>query len=167
MRSRPVVPNVAIAGPRELGYDMTYAVIDTNVFVAAFLSRRDDSATVRIMRALGAGGFVPLYNAEILDEYREVLSRPKSRIASEVVDALLWKVQELGKPSERMPSAEEFPDEDDRVFYEVTLCHVERGAKLVTGNARHYPQKPFVITASEFVGILGEKGSRTGDVGRG
>lgn len=133
---------------------MIYAVIDTNVFVAAFLSRHDDSATVRIMRALGSGGFVPLYSREILQEYRDVLSRPKFRIAPEVVDALVAKVQELGESSERLFSGESFPDEDDRVFYEVTLSHVDQGAMLVTGNARHYPRKPFVVTAAEFADIL-------------
>ena len=49
---------------------MIYAVIDTNVFVSSFLTRHDDAATLRIVRAIGSGLLVPLYNDEILAEYR-------------------------------------------------------------------------------------------------
>ena len=45
---------------------MIYAVIDTNVFVSSFLTRHDDAATLRVVRAMGTGSFVPLYNDEIL-----------------------------------------------------------------------------------------------------
>lgn len=45
------------------------AVIDTNVFVSSFLTRHDDAATLRVVRAMGAGSFVPLYNEDVLAEY--------------------------------------------------------------------------------------------------
>ena len=44
------------------------------------------------------------------------------------------------------------PDEDDRVFYEVTLS--KDGAKLVTGNAKHFPKSERVVTPVEFLEIL-------------
>lgn len=57
-----------------MGY---YVVIDTNVFVSALLSSRDDSATVQIISKMIQGEIVPVYSDEIMSEYREVLARKK------------------------------------------------------------------------------------------
>jgi len=134
---------------------MIYAVIDTNVFVSSFLTRHDDAATLRVVRAIGSGLFMPLYNDDILSEYREVLSRGKFGIASDVVDALIEKVREIGRAADPVPSGNDFLDEEDRVFYEVVLSHAEDGAKLVTGNPRHFPDDPIVISAVQFCEIIG------------
>ena len=56
---------------------MIYAVIDTNVLVSALLSRHPDAATVQVVSAISKSAFRPLYNKEILAEYREVLNRQK------------------------------------------------------------------------------------------
>lgn len=53
------------------------AVVDKNVLVAALLSKRDDSATVRVIRAMISGEFIPLYHEDILAEYEDVLHRKK------------------------------------------------------------------------------------------
>ena len=45
-----------------------------------------------------------------------------------------------------------FPDPKDVVFYEVTLSKDD--AYLVTGNIKHFPKKPFVVTPAEMVAIL-------------
>ena len=42
---------------------MIYAVIDTNVFVSALLSRHPDSATVQVVNALLKHGICPLYRS--------------------------------------------------------------------------------------------------------
>ena len=134
---------------------MTYAVIDTNVFVASFLTRHDDAATVRIVRAMGSGVFTLLYNDEIIEEYREVLSRAKFGIAPAIVGAVVDRIRRTGKSVERIPFENEFADEDDRVFYEVALSRKEQGSKLVTGNARHYPREPLVVSPREFCELIG------------
>lgn len=54
-----------------------YAVIDTNVFISALLSKNSDAATVKVLRAILDGRIVPLYHNEILAEYDEVLHRKK------------------------------------------------------------------------------------------
>lgn len=46
----------------------------------------------------------------------------------------------------------EMPDEDDRVFYEV--CLSKEDSFLVTGNLKHFPKEPQVITAAEMMEIL-------------
>ena len=43
-----------------------YAVIDTNVFISALLSKRADAATVRVLDAMFGGKIVPLYHGDIL-----------------------------------------------------------------------------------------------------
>ena len=46
----------------------------------------------------------------------------------------------------------DMPDEDDRVFYEVSLS--EEDSFLVTGNLKHFPKTPKVITATQMMEIL-------------
>lgn len=46
----------------------------------------------------------------------------------------------------------EMPDEDDRVFYEI--CLSKEDSFLVTGNLKHFPKEPQVITAAEMMEIL-------------
>ena len=54
--------------------------------------------------------------------------------------------------SSRFPYDGNMPDEDDRVFYEVYLS--KEDSFLVTGNLKHFPKEPQVITASEMMEIL-------------
>ena len=42
----------------------------------------------------------------------------------------------------------------DLPFYEVVLEKRNDDAYLVTGNTRHFPKKPFIVTAREFLNIL-------------
>ncbi len=57
-----------------------------------------------------------------------------------------------GIHGERVPSQEHFPDPKDVVFYEVALSKDD--AYLVTGNKKHFPQKPIVVTPAEMLEIL-------------
>lgn len=66
-----------------------YAVVDTNVFVSAFITRHPDSATNRIVDYIISGEIIPVYSDEILCEYKDVLSRPKFRLEQEDIDSLL------------------------------------------------------------------------------
>jgi predicted nucleic acid-binding protein len=51
--------------------------------------------------------------------------------------------------SYNVPVASVFPmtDESDRKFYDVAKT---AEAFLVTGNMKHYPKEPFIVTPSEF-----------------
>ena len=80
---------------------MVYAVIDTNVLVSAILAAHPDSATVIIREKIMDGTIVPLYNAEIFDEYRDVLTRPKFQVPAELVDAVLDVILQKGLSMER------------------------------------------------------------------
>ena len=50
-----------------------YAVINTNVLVSTILSKKSDSATVKIIKTIVDGKIVPLVHEEILNEYSDVV----------------------------------------------------------------------------------------------
>ena len=134
------------------------AVVDTNVLVAALLSKRDDSATVRVIRAMISGEFIPLYHEDILAEYEDVLHRKKKYDLSEsAIQTVLNAIRRFGIEVFPKPTGEIFIDEDDIIFYEVAMEKREDNAYLVTGNMKHYPVRDFIVTPAEMVAILEDK----------
>ena len=131
---------------------MIYAVIDTNVLVSALITKNPEAATAKVVRLLLDNGFIPLYDADIIAEYEDVLHRSKFPILPEVADALISYIVEHGVEASRVNFDELMPDEDDRVFYEVTLS--KEDSFLVTGNLKHYPTSPRVITPADFINIV-------------
>ena len=132
---------------------MISVVVDTNVIVSALLAKREDSPTVKILRAIMGGLLRPLHSPEILDEYREVLSRAEFHFNQSAVDCVIQRFREIGLDLSPAESDGTFPDPDDKVFYCVALAAQDEKAKLVTGNIRHYPQADFVVTPAELCRI--------------
>ena len=54
---------------------MIHAVIDTNVIVSALLTHNVESPTVKLIDAMLRDRITPLYNNDIINEYRDVLGR--------------------------------------------------------------------------------------------
>ena len=131
---------------------MIYAVIDTNVLVSALITKNPEAATAKVVRLLLEQEFIPLYDAGIIAEYEDVLHRSKFPILKETADALISFIIENGIESSRVDFEELMPDEDDRVFYEVSLSQDD--SFLVTGNLKHYPMSPRVITPADFVNLI-------------
>ena len=131
---------------------MIHAVIDTNVLVSAMITKNPEAATAKVVRLLLEQDFVPLYDADIIAEYKDVLHRPKFPILKETADALISFIVENGVEASRINYAESMPDEDDRVFYEVSLS--QEDSFLVTGNLKHYPASPRVITPAAFLSLV-------------
>ena len=131
---------------------MIYAVIDTNVLVSALITKNPEAATAKVVRLLLEHEFVPLYDADIIAEYEDVLHRSKFPILKETAEALISFIIENGIESSRVNFAESMPDEDDRVFYEVSLS--QEDSFLVTGNLKHYPSSPRVITPAQFLEVF-------------
>ena len=48
-----------------------YAVIDTNVIVSALLAKHTDPAPVQVIDQVLDGVIVPMFNDEILSEYKD------------------------------------------------------------------------------------------------
>lgn len=131
---------------------MVYAVIDTNVLVSAIFAVHPDSATVIVWNKVLDGTIVPLYNAEIFQEYHNVLTRPRFHFPTESVDAMLDVILQKGLSLERTKTENVFADPKDIVFYEIALS--KEGAYLVTGNTKHFPITPIVVTPAELLRIL-------------
>ena len=93
-----------------------------------------------------------LYNEDIIKEYDEVLHRAKFKLSNDQICTVIELVKQNGIDSSRFPYDGEMPDEDDRVFYEV--CLSKEDSFLVTGNLKHFPKEPQVITAAEMMEIL-------------
>lgn len=131
-----------------------YAVIDTNVLVSSLLSSHDDAATVLVVGKLFSGEVIPLFSDDILKEYNEVLRRKKFRFTEETVRMLIQTIEKFGERVIPSPTGEVLPDMKDLPFYEVVVEKREDDAYLVTGNTKHFPMRPFVVTAKEFLEIL-------------
>lgn len=128
---------------------MIFAVIDTNVLVSALITHNSESATAKVVEGLLQQYFVPMYDGDIIAEYADVLHRAKFPIRQEVADALISYIMKYGIEASRVAFADIMPDEDDRMFYEVSLSRED--SFLVTGNLKHYPATPQVITPADFI----------------
>ena len=134
-----------------------YVVIDTNVLVSALITRNENSPTVQILRFLANGNIVPVYSDEIVKEYNEVLRRDKFKLPEIIIINLLKDIMDNGlKVTELTEVNEVMPDPKDIVFYAVTLSAQDKDAFLVTGNGKHFPEKPFIVTPTELCKILKE-----------
>ena len=132
-----------------------HAVIDTNVFISALLSKRSDVATVKVLEAMLDGVIVPLYHKDILAEYDEVLHRNKFHFKEETIQLILNAVKQYGVEVFPQPTGEILIHMDDLIFYEVAMEKREDNAYLVTGNQKHYPIRDFIVTPTEMMEIIG------------
>ena len=134
-----------------------YAVIDTNVLVSTLFSSNGNSNPGIIINQVLEGNITPLVNASILREYREVLSRSKFNFPESLISDLYDAFIELGIDIEtEQLDSRLFPDKDDVVFYEVKMTVED--SYLVTGNIKHFPKDPLIVTPAQMVAILKEKG---------
>lgn len=133
-----------------------YAVIDTNVLVSAVL--RWQSVPGSIIDLAFNGIIIPLVNQEILDEYRNVLSRPKFHLSEEIVHDIMEEMESRAISIDPEHIEEELSDPKDVVFYEVTMeARKDEDAYLVTGNIKHFPQRPYVVTPRQMLDIIMKK----------
>ena len=134
-----------------------YVVIDTNVLVSALLSSKDDTATVQVLSKVIIGEIIPVYSNVITKEYRKVLSRKKFGFSGDMIEYLLSAIEKYGILVDPSPSGITLPDMKDVPFYEVVLEKRDDNAYLVTGNIRHFPKEPFIVTPRELLDILNNK----------
>ena len=134
-----------------------YAVIDTNVLVSALLSSKDDTATVQVLGKVITGEIIPVYSNVITKEYREVLSRKKFGFSGDLIEYLMSAIEKYGILVDPSPSGITLPDMKDVPFYEVVLEKRDDNVYLVTGNIKHFPKEPFIVTPRELLDILNNK----------
>lgn len=129
-----------------------FVVFDTNVIVSSMLSNNPNASTVKIVEAISQGKITPLYNDEILVEYRIVLHRAKFNLRPSIVTNMIASIIRLGVRVDRTQTDETFVDLSDLVFYEVALS--KEGSFVVTGNTKHFPKSPIVVTPTELLAML-------------
>ena len=131
-----------------------YAVIDTNVLVSALLSNHADAATVQLIGRLIRGEVVPIYSGEIMQEYQEVLSRKKFKFELNMINYILATIEKYGILVEVSSTGVILPDMKDLPFYEVVMEKRDDNAYLITGNLKHFPTEPFIVTPRQMLDIL-------------
>lgn len=128
---------------------MIKAVMDTNVLVSSLLS--PSGAPAKVFNHVLNGNVVMCFDSQILNEYRDVLLRPKFKFNPRWVNQVLDFILKTGISIVPEPISIHFNDENDKVFYEVAIS--VRG-HVVTGNKKHYPNEPIVVSPHEFLDII-------------
>ena len=130
-----------------------YVVIDTNVLVSAVL--KSHSIPGSIVELAFDGPIIPILNEAIEKEYREVLSRPKFHLPEDLIEGIMSTFHKRAIYVDAEHLDVELPDPKDLVFYEVVMEErKEEDAYLVTGNIRHFPNRPFIVTPREMLDII-------------
>ena len=119
-------------------------VLDTNVLVSALLTPQGLPAQILLLAL--AGDLTLLFDERILEEYREVLHRPRFAIPRDQLAEILEQLEADGELVAATPVTAALPDPDDRPFIEVALSG--RADALVTGNVRHFPPDLGVVVLS-------------------
>jgi len=110
-------------------------VLDTNILISACLKPAGLEARVTAMAV--AGSLEACVTAEVMAEYREVLTREKFRKWRDEAAALLDSITQSAARVIAGPPLHDATDEDDNRFLE---CAAASNAEfLITGNRRHYP----------------------------
>ena len=111
-------------------------VVDTNVLVAGLLSPHGPRG--RIVDGLVGEELRALFDDRVLEEYREVLVRPKFGFDGRQVIDLLDHVRATGEHVSAPPLKVALPDVDDLPFLEVAVAG--KADALITGNMKHFPR---------------------------
>ena len=136
------------------------AVIDTNVIVSALIRRTNLKENIKtgpalILDYIRDGTLVPYISSEILLEYVDVLTRDEFGITKKRLVGIIDLLLEKSKLIKDIEENAELIDESDIKFYAVTLsARKNDDAYLVTGNKRHFPVEPFVVSPREMVEII-------------
>ena len=126
----------------------TKVVIDTGVLVSALWSSDGNPACVV---KLIPGDITPHINSVILSEYKEVLDRPKFNFTEHKKTTLLTLIEKYSEQTLPMESNIPMPDESDRIFYDTAK---QSGSILITGNTKHFPDEPFIMTPAVFMRMM-------------
>jgi putative PIN family toxin of toxin-antitoxin system len=121
-------------------------VFDTNVLVSALWTPGGNPA--KIIALMPLGKILPCYTFPIMKEYREVLSRPRLKFSGTQTAELLALFEWYGLAVTAETSHIVMADESDRKFFDAAKTS---GALLITGNKKHYPPEPFILSPAEFL----------------
>jgi hypothetical protein len=132
---------------------MKRVVLDTNIFVSMALGGH----VGKINDKWRAGKFILVVSEDIVSEYLEVLQRPKLRLKSRTIAAIVNRVYrkaEFVAPEEKIFVV--LADTTDNKFIEAAITG--KTDYIVSGDKHLLEQKEYesipIITAREFIDIL-------------
>ena len=131
---------------------IVHAVIDTNILVSALLTSNPTSPTKGVLDQVREENITPMINGEIIEEYAEVLSRSKFHFTKTDIEDTLNLFLVKGENYTPECLREGFADPDDIIFYETYL--MEDGAYLITGNLKHFPSEPRILSPADILHII-------------
>jgi putative PIN family toxin of toxin-antitoxin system len=132
------------------------AVVDTNVWVSAFLTLGGTAS--KLLGNVKSRRLIRVYSEAVEAEYREVLARSKFKLNPALVAEFLDRLRAEGR---RVPSVPplmlSLPDPADAPF--IALAR-HTGCPVVTGNVRHFPKHAGVkvLTPAACLAKLGGAG---------
>jgi uncharacterized protein len=129
-------------------------VYDTNVIVSAIL--KPGSIPASLVGLAMEGSVRLILTPAILEEYREVLKRPKFGFDPSSVETFLHDLEKAAVmvyPTKRVRSALDEPDNRILECAQETKAHY-----VVTGNKKHFPFSKFkgtkIVSPAEFAALL-------------
>ncbi|MCL1975774.1 MAG: putative toxin-antitoxin system toxin component, PIN family [Firmicutes bacterium] len=125
---------------------MRGVVIDTNVVISSTLTSEGNPH--KIMELISEKHVKLYYSSAILDEYKRVLAYKKLNISNQTQEKIIEEIEKLGVLVEPISSIIHLLHEDDRIFYDVAKAS---HAILVTGNLKHYPVEPTIMTPADYL----------------
>jgi len=139
------------------------AVIDTNIVVSGLITGHPHSPPCIVVDGMLQGKFPFLLSLELLQEYRQVLLRPRiqrlHRLTQAQVDIVLEELVANAKLREPIETRRHAPDENDQHLWR--LLASDPHSVLITGDQlliENPPDFAQVITARSFLALskLGE-----------
>jgi len=129
---------------------MINIVLDTNVIISAAISSEGNPA--KIIKLVASNENMQLYySPNIFVEYKTVLSYERLDLSDEKQTRAINLIEKYGVSIQPEISKMPLPDESDRVFYDTAKTV---NAYLVTGNLKHYPEEPNILTPARFIEIF-------------
>lgn len=130
---------------------MIRAIIDTNVLVSALISPSGNEAL--LLLAVKQGLVRPCFSPAMLEEYSEVLARPKFAFSPDEITALIDLLQHQGDLLRPAPLSGMSPDPKDDKF--LACAPAARADFVVTGNKKDFPNDELgatqVVSAGELL----------------
>ncbi|HBP38972.1 MAG TPA: putative toxin-antitoxin system toxin component, PIN family [Clostridiales bacterium] len=125
-------------------------ILDTNVLVSALLS--PFGAPARVLDLILSQQIILRYDSRIWLEYEMVLARPKFRFDPAMIRQILDYLAIISVPVLASPCSRQLSDQNDLAFYEVYLTSE---SWLVTGNVKHFPEEPKIVSPPAFLKGIG------------
>ena len=133
---------------------MIRVVVDTNVLVSALISPRGNEAL--LVLAINDGLVRTCYSSEILDEYAEVLARPKFGFPADIIAELIDTLRRNGDLIRVKLSIPLSPDPGDDKFLACALA--AKADFVATGNKRDFPEPRIeptkVVSTAELLDLI-------------